>query len=199
VAPRHHLLQGVEREGGDGVAGVHGVSEYIALCLVLPHPTPAPNAIIRPRVPVPTGASRFVRKLAAAREARMQAQEEVKRAMEEREAQDPVGAAALDGEAWRRGLLAADRNGWLRRALRTARQAGALASDRQEASLAAELLVMLECEAGHHREELRQAQRLVVLQHGNRDSLTVLLRAARCNKREPLAQQVSAELDEGGR
>jgi hypothetical protein len=176
-----------------------GPGIYTALCLVLPQPTPAPHAIIRPHVPVPTGASRFERALAAAREGRMQAQEVVMRAMEEREAQDPIGAAVMDGEAWRRGLLAADQNGGLLRALRAARQASALASDREEASRAAELLVMLECEAGHHREELRQAQRLVALQRRNRRSLTVLLRAARCNEREPLARQVSADLDVRGR
>jgi hypothetical protein len=125
----------------------------------------------------------------------MQAREAVKRAMEEQEARDPIGAAAMDGEAWRRGLLAVDRGGLLRRALRAARQASALASNPEEASRAAELLVMLECDAGHHREELRQARRLVALQRRSLRSLTVLLRAARCNDLEPLARQIAAELE----
>jgi len=51
-------------------------------------------------------------------------------------------------EARRRGLLAADRGGLLRRSLRAARRASTLARDREEASRAAKLLVMLECDAG---------------------------------------------------
>jgi hypothetical protein len=61
------------------------------------------QAIIRPRVPVPTGAIGFEQALAAARERRMQAREVVRRAMEEQEARTAAGAAAMDGEAWRLG------------------------------------------------------------------------------------------------
>jgi hypothetical protein len=68
----------------------------LARSLVLPQPTPAPQAIIRPRVPVPTGASGFERALAAAREGRMQAWEVVWRAMEEQGAR-----AATNGSHWR--------------------------------------------------------------------------------------------------
>jgi hypothetical protein len=125
----------------------------------------------------------------------MQAREAVKREMEAREAADPVDAAALDGEAWRRSLLHADRGGALRRALAAARRAATLARVAEEASRAAELLVLLECEAGHHREELRQARKLVVLERRSRNSLTVLLRAARCNGFEPLAQDAAAAIE----
>jgi hypothetical protein len=171
---------------------------FVAVCLAMLRPAPAPNAVFVPHVPVATGASGFERALAAARVERMQALQAAKRALEEQEGRDPAGAVALDGEAWRRGVLAADRTGALHHALRAARRASALASDREEASRAVELLVMLECEAGHHREELRQAHRLVELQRRNRRSLSVLLRAARCNELEPLARQISAELNARG-
>jgi hypothetical protein len=172
-----------------------GLVIFVAGCLTLPRPAPAPSSVFVPHVPVSVGASGFERSLAAAREGQMQAREAVKRAMEEHEGQDPVGAASMDPEAWRRGLLAADRGGLLRRSLRAARRASTLANDREEASRAAELLVMLECDAGHHRDELRQAQRLAALQRRDRRSLGVLLRAARCNGLEPLARQIAAELD----
>jgi hypothetical protein len=175
--------------------GVIGLVTFGAVWLALPRRGPASGAVFVPHVPVVAGASAFERALAVAREGRMQAREAVRRAMEEREARDPVGAAALDGEAWRRGLLATDRNGWLRRALRSARQASALARDRGEACRAAELRVMLECEAGHHREELRQAKRLVALEHRSGHSLSILLRAAGCNERRPLAHRIAAEMD----
>jgi hypothetical protein len=167
---------------------------FVAICLSLPRPAAPPQATILPQVSVPAAAGGFERALAAAREGRMQACEAVKRAMEQREAEDPAGAAAMDAEAWRHGLLAADRGGAFHRALRAARQASTLARNEAEASRAAVLLVMLECDAGHHREELRQAHRLAALQHRNRMSLSVLLRAARCNELEPLARQLSAEM-----
>jgi hypothetical protein len=176
-----------------------GLVIFAALSLVLPQPAPAPRAIILPQLPVPAGATGFERALVAAREGRMQLREAVKRAMEQREAEDPAGAAAMEAEAWRRGLLAAGRGASLHQALHDARRASVLASDREEATRAAELLVMLECEAGHHREELRQAQKLAVLQRRNGRSLTVLLRAARCNDLDRLARQVSAELDVRGK
>jgi hypothetical protein len=172
---------------------------FVTLALALPRPAPAPRALSVPHVLVPTGASGFERALAAAREGRMQAREAVKRAMQHLEEEDPAGAAAMDAEAWRRGLVAADRGGVLSRALRAARRANTLVSNPEEASRVAELRVMLECEAGHHQEELRQAQKVAGLQRRNWRSLTILLRAARCNEQEELVRQLSAELDVRGK
>jgi hypothetical protein len=114
--------------------------------------------------------------------------------MEAWEERDPARAGDADAEAWRRGVLTVDRGGDLRRARARAQQAEKLARTPAEASRAAELLVLLECEAGHHAAELRQARRLVALQNGNWRSLTVLRRAAVCNGQAALAQQTSATL-----
>jgi hypothetical protein len=57
-----------------------------------------------------------------------------------------------------------------------------------------ELLVVLECDAGHHAAELRQARRLVSLQHGSWRSLWVLHRAATCNGDIALMRQASAAI-----
>jgi hypothetical protein len=146
------------------------------------------------RVAVPAPGSPFEAALQEAKAWRLRAREVAKREMEAWEERDPARAGDADAEAWRHGVLAVDRGGDLRRARARARQAEKLARTPAEASRAAELLVLLECEAGHHAAELRQARRLVALQHGNWRSLTVLRRAAICNSQAALAQQTSATL-----
>jgi hypothetical protein len=123
---------------------------------------------------------------------RMQACGAAKGEMEAWETQDPAGSAIADQDAWRRGVLAVDHGGYLRRARAQARRAASLARTPAEASQAAELLVLLECESGHHAAELRQARRLVELQHGSWRSLTVLRRAALCTGQTALARETSA-------
>jgi hypothetical protein len=122
----------------------------------------------------------FEAALREARSGRMCARETVKRELEAEEIRDPAGTAEVDMEAWRRGLLAIDRGGFLRRARAQAERAEMLARTPQEACRAAELVVLIECETGHHHAELQQARRLVALAHGSQRSLTVLHRAERC-------------------
>jgi hypothetical protein len=173
----------------------------LGLCLlIVPVRWPArarPGAlVVAPAVRVARSplASPFEAALQEAKTRRLRAREAAKQEMEAREARDPAAADVADAEAWGRGVLALDRGGDLRCARDRARQAEKLARTSAEAAQAAELLVLLECEAGHHAAELRQARRLVALQHGSRRSLMVLRRAAVCNGQAAMARQTSATL-----
>jgi hypothetical protein len=123
----------------------------------------------------------------ALREARSWLLRAVQQVNEEREtleaaAPEPVPGSVL--EAWRRQLMARDRSGYLHRARATARRAAALARTRKERYHAALLLTRLECYAGHHGEELRQARRLMALGPKDEAAVQALRHAAACNRFE---------------
>jgi hypothetical protein len=110
------------------------------------------------------------------------------------EAWDPDGTDNLNQEQWRRQLMAADRSGELKHALKWGRHAAALARTPEDTYMAARLLDRLECDAGHHDEELAHARKLMALQPRNIESLMLLQRAAVCNHRELLAELTAAEV-----
>jgi hypothetical protein len=125
----------------------------------------------------------------------VQAQNAVKREREAQlEAVSHEAAEAMDTEEWRRLLGARDPGGHLRRARAAALDGLALARTRQEEYRARVWLVLIECDAGRHRAELRHARRLMKLNPRNELSLISLRHAARCNNHEALARQATAAL-----
>jgi hypothetical protein len=121
------------------------------------------------------------RTLGEARSWMMRAMQQVneERDVLEAAAPEPVPGNVL--EAWWRQRMARDRSGYLRRALATARRAAALARTPKEEYHVALLLTRLECYAGHHREELRQARRLIALHPEDASAVQALRHAAACN------------------
>jgi hypothetical protein len=107
----------------------------------------------------------------------------------------PDEARRIDNEGWRRRLMAQDRTGELGRALIAAREAVNLAWGPVEEYQAREWLALMDCDAGQHQDELRQARRLVKLEPRNLVSLTSLRRAAECNHLWALARDVDAQLE----
>src|SRR5689334_25343982 len=98
-------------------------------------------------------------------------------------------AQCMDGTATenlRRRLMAADATGYLQRARRAALHAVGRARTQGERYRVAALMVMIECEAGHHKRELQEAQLMVSLQPRNYNSWQVLRRARVCNGGHPL-------------
>jgi hypothetical protein len=93
----------------------------------------------------------------------------------------PTFSEHINNDQWRRELMARDQNGDLRRALAMARRAAELARTPQETHRATLLLRALECEAGHHREELKQARRLVAMGPAREDAAAALEHARKCN------------------
>jgi hypothetical protein len=91
----------------------------------------------------------------------------------------------IDHDQWRRELMARDQSGLLRRALGCASRAAELARSPQEEYRAVRLLARLECDAGHHREELQQARRLMALAPSREDAASALVHALRCNGLSP--------------
>lgn len=112
------------------------------------------------------------------------------------ESVSPEMSRAIDTEAWRRGLMAADRTGDLRRALAAGREAVAQARTPDEEYQAREWLALIAGDAGRPQEELRQARRLVQLKPGDEASLLALRRAAECNGLWALARQARAALND---
>jgi hypothetical protein len=102
---------------------------------------------------------------------------------EEREAAESSETAPDTGrsaEARRRTLTARDTHGDLARARAAARRAETLARTAEEAYRVALVRVRLECDAGRHEEELRQARKALALQPRNPNSLLALQHAAGC-------------------
>jgi hypothetical protein len=123
----------------------------------------------------------------ALREARSWLLRAVQQVNEEREALEAAAPGPVPGdvqEAWWRQLMVRDRSGALHRARVTARRAAALARTRDEKYHVALLLTRLECYAGHHRDELRQARRLIALHPGDPSAVQALRHAAACNRIE---------------
>lgn len=166
----------------------------VILSLPVPERAALPRAMVAPSLPPPRVETPLENALHQARLWRLRAKSTAKQAMELRAA-TVSGTEATDDEAWRRTLLNADPTGAIDRALIAARQASELARTPEETGRATTLRVMLECDAGHHREELRQARALAALTPGSPHALTVLLRAARCNEEEALARRTADALD----
>lgn len=148
-----------------------------------PHPPqrwpPPGSTAIPPRRGLPPG--RFERALQAAAHYRGIARAAVILDMEAPETAAPDASAppeiGLAPEAWRLRQTALDRGDYLARARTFAECAARLARTPSERLYAAELLVMIEREAGHPVDELHQARLLVMLQPGN-DAWHMLLRRA---------------------
>jgi hypothetical protein len=178
------------------VAGAVGLG-LLSLCL-LPWPRSRPTAPPIPLsacvVPVPPRCSPSERARRAGWQYRIRAKLAVERELEGLEAWDPAANPAAREGRWRRQLLARDRGGDLRRARQAARQAAALARTPREAYQAALLLACLDCDAGDHQAELKQARRMMALQPHCQASLGALRHAAWCNGLEPLARQATAAL-----
>lgn len=155
-----------------GVAAMAGMRSFQPKLLTPPLP-----ANWWPSAPVTNA---FQAALRDARGWRTLALESAKREMAVWEIDHPQGTSDGD-EALRRGLLMADHGRYLHRARAAARHAEELARQPTEAARAAELLVLIECESGHHQEELRQALRLVALEGRSHRTLAILHRAAICN------------------
>jgi hypothetical protein len=94
----------------------------------------------------------------------------------------------------RQQLMALDRTGALRCALRAALCAAALARTPAERWQATELLSRLECDAGRRQTELRLARQLVAWAPGQRPSWEALKHAAACNGDSRLIRKADAAL-----
>jgi hypothetical protein len=90
--------------------------------------------------------------------------------------------------------MAGDPRGDLGRAFSAAARAARLAQTPQERFEALLLLSRIDCDRGHHQEELAEARLLIRLAPHDLQSLGVLQRAAGCNGLKPLVAQTSAEL-----
>jgi hypothetical protein len=156
--------------------------------------TLSPYCVISPTAP-PRRRTPVTQALRDAALWRMRAREVVKREMEECEqaTQDMPGVES--SEAMRRRLMAQDGSGELRRALGAAAKAEAMARTPREAYQVAELEVLLQCEAGHHLQELREACRLVQLRPDSPRAWMVFRRAAICNRRAPLCRRAGSRLE----
>lgn len=128
----------------------------------------------------------FEGELRAAVRWRKRAKLAVNRDREALEAWDPAAGEYLapgsgDPEAWRLGQMAADRGGDLRHARQGALRAGGMAQTPEERYRAAELLVLIEHELGHHKREFQQARLLVTLRPRSSRTLSVPRRVAGCS------------------
>jgi hypothetical protein len=154
---------------------------------------PAPPAaliVVRPAPRPPRSPSD-----AALREARRlwsQAVQRVKPKLEAEAEADPDRVFCQESE--RRRLMATDEGETVGRAAEAARRAVWLARDSDEQYQATLWMAAIECDAGHHREELRLTQRLVEWQPRNPGSWAALRRAAHCNGRGDLEQRAAAIL-----
>jgi hypothetical protein len=100
---------------------------------------------------------------------------------------DATGASGADPEVLRRQLMLRDRCGYLRRSRAAALRGSALAHTPRQAYLAAELLVCIECETGHHDTELEEARKMIALAPHEWTVHMVFERAKRCSQRHPSA------------
>ncbi len=117
------------------------------------------------------------------------------REFEAAEANGIAPEAGADMEAWWRHLLARDRPGYLRRAREAALGARTLAVTPSEAARVTELLALIECESGCHREEPREARARAALKPRDGRALSVLRRAAICNGQPSLARETNRRME----
>jgi hypothetical protein len=177
------------------------LSSLFAVCLAVAamagmrssHPEPLTPPLPANWMPSAPATNAFQAVLRDAQRWRTLALESVKREMAVWEVEHPQEARDSD-EALRRGLLMADHGGYLHRARTAARRAAELARQPVEAARAAELRVLIECESGHHQEEMRQALRVVALEGRSQRALEMLRRAAICNGDQKRAREIGAAL-----
>jgi hypothetical protein len=123
--------------------------------------------------------------------------DDARRNQEALQAWDPKadgGEGPSASENWKR-QIARDSSGYLRRARAEAQRAAALARTPHERCRAGALLASLDCSLGDHKDELRQARRMVTLEPGSDLSLVCLQHAARCNGLKRLERQTTIALD----
>lgn len=160
-----------------------------------PGPTPSPispSAVLLPRRAAP--GTPFEQALGEARWFRRQAILAEAREPAFREAGTLAAETEVDPAPGERRLMARDGSGCRRRAQQAVERAAALAQSPGERYRAAALRAYLECEAGHPRAELRQAQTLMALAPRREESLVILRRAAMCNHLPLLARRATAAL-----
>jgi hypothetical protein len=135
---------------------------------------------------------------AALREASLawiQAQESVARELEALPTLTSEGVINHVGEAYRQGFLIRDRGGHLRRARAAAQRAATQARTPAEVYRAAEMLALIECDAGRHRVELQLARRLVHLDPRRQGAWARLRHAAVCTGRLALVREADRRLN----
>ena len=120
------------------------------------------------------------------------AQMGVNQRLEALEAWDPSAIDPSTPEINRRQFIAGA--GEMRRAREAACQAVALARSRPETCRALCVLARIECDLGHHQEELRHAETVVRLGPHDPQSWSELLHAARCTGRTELERRADAAL-----
>src|SRR5262245_57435163 len=157
------------------------------------HPEPLTPPLPANWMPSAPATNAFQAALRDARRWRTLALASMNRELAVWQVEHPQEASAGD-EALRSGLLTADHGGYLHRARAAARRAAELARQPMEAARAAELRVLIECESGHHQEEMRQALRVVALEGRSQHALKILRRAAICNGDQKQAQEIEAAL-----
>jgi tetratricopeptide (TPR) repeat protein len=139
-----------------------------------------------PPVPLPRTPAAAARRAALRYWAR--AQQDVNRQRYALEAWDPAADGDLDPETLRLQLLAVDRTGDLRRALKAGEQAAVLARTPEDKYASALLLAGLESAAGHPAAALAQARKVTALRPHDSLSLLLLWQAERCDWRGPFAR-----------
>ena len=175
---------------GLAVCGLVG----LLLCAFWPRQRARPPAAVNLNLaPVP-GSRTFDGALRAAAAWRMMAREAVLAKLEAIEADDTGGLGGAATELLRRQLMAADADGYLREARAAAHGAAAQARTGQQKYRLAKLMVLIECDAGNHGKELREAQRLVALRPYSRTALRILLHAATCSGQARVRRRAAAAL-----
>jgi hypothetical protein len=157
------------------------VSVFVVFLLLLVgrHPSPMPRLPKPARLWPRSQASPSGTALQEAKQLWGEAQMAVKPELEALAAADPYSTEP-EG-ARRQRLMAQDRGGVLRQAHEVAREAVAQAKSPQEAYQATLWLAIIECDQGHHQEELQHVRRLLVLQPRRAEAWGALRRAAKCN------------------
>jgi hypothetical protein len=152
-------------------------------------PVPAAHTTARPLRP-PRSASEAV--LDDASRWYLLAQMGVYQRMEALEAWDQSAIDPRTPEVYRRQFIAGTVE--IRHAREAACQAVALARSRHETCRALEFLARIECDLGHHQEELRRAETVVRVGPHDPRSWWVLRHAAHCTGRTELERRADAAL-----
>jgi hypothetical protein len=176
--------------------GVMGVSLLCVSCGWVWPRRPAPLAAkARAATPSMAGTS-FETTLRQAQGLIFRARLAAKRDLEKLQEWDPDGIDGRTADRYRQDLMARNPDTALARG--EARRALALADSLKQCCRAVRLLAHIECDSGHHRAELQQARRLMVLAPREARSLMLLQHAAHCNGLKALEQQSERALQRLG-
>jgi hypothetical protein len=193
-------MRAIKRIRAGGVLGLSLLSLPLLRLTSSPptssEPAAPPPPARRHRLCSSLSRSPFERGLWEARSWRFRAQLTVNQKRYELEAWDPVAIEGMDQDQCRRQLMAADPDGYLRRARAQARLTAALARTPDEVYQATELLASIDCDGGFHEAELQHAWKLMALDPYEPLSLLVLRKATACNRQEALERWAEAALDE---